>query len=207
MLVLSVCRNNHWELFVCVTNPFHIFKLLRVLYSGHYNSLLCVVLSIVDAFQTYLCQNWGTLDICSWSCSGAPAAWSPPRSWRQHATGTSSRWAEAGPGLARAGQQSKAKSAKDVWDLKTVCCHTAPLQSPAVSSPTRETQHGLVPGDQRRLFNYHPGAADSRLVLQTIHRFHNQFSQSRRRPLLGPSPGWKRLSHLRHYAKRELTPR
>ena len=35
-------------------------------------------------------------------------------------------------------------------------------------------------------------------------------SQSRRRPLLGPSPGWKRLlalSHLRHYAKRALTPR
>ena len=30
MLVLSVCRNNHWELFVCVTNPFHNFKLLRV---------------------------------------------------------------------------------------------------------------------------------------------------------------------------------
>ena len=32
--------------------------------------------------------------------------------------------------------------------------------------------------------------------------------QSRRRPLLGPSPGWKRLlglSHLRHYAKRALT--
>ena len=28
-----------------------------------------------------------------------------------------------------------------------------------------------------------------RLVLYTIHRFHNQFSQSRRRPLLGPSPG------------------
>ena len=34
--------------------------------------------------------------------------------------------------------------------------------------------------------------------------------QSRRRPLLGPSPGWKHLlplSHLRHYAKRVLTPR
>ena len=34
--------------------------------------------------------------------------------------------------------------------------------------------------------------------------------QSRRRPLLGPSPGWKRLlalSHLRHYAERSLTPR
>ena len=34
--------------------------------------------------------------------------------------------------------------------------------------------------------------------------------QSPRRPLLGPSPGWKRLlalSHLRHYAKRALTPR
>ena len=32
--------------------------------------------------------------------------------------------------------------------------------------------------------------------------------QSRRRPLLGPSPGWNRLlalSHLRHYAKRALT--
>ena len=39
------------------------------------------------------------------------------------------------------------------------------------------------------------------LVLQTIHWFHNQFSQSQRRPLLGPSPGQKRLlllSHLRH---------
>ena len=47
-------------------------------------------------------------------------------------------------------------------------------------------------------------------VLQTIHRFHNWFSQSRRRPLLGPFPGWKCLlviSHLRHYAKRVLTPR
>ena len=33
-------------------------------------------------------------------------------------------------------------------------------------------------------------------MLQTIHRFHNQFSQSRRRPLLGPSPGWKRLLPL-----------
>ena len=27
------------------------------------------------------------------------------------------------------------------------------------------------------------------LVLQTIHRFHNRFLQSRRRPLLGHSPG------------------
>ena len=37
-----------------------------------------------------------------------------------------------------------------------------------------------------------------------------EVAQSRRRPLLGPSPGWKRLlalSHLRHYAKRALTPR
>ena len=36
-----------------------------------------------------------------------------------------------------------------------------------------------------------------------------RFSQSRRRPLLGSSPGWKcplALSHLRHYAKRQLTP-
>ena len=42
----------------------------------------------------------------------------------------------------------------------------------------------------------------SRVVLQTIHRFHNRFSQSQRRPLLGPSPGWKSilaLSHWRHY--------
>ena len=29
----------------------------------------------------------------------------------------------------------------------------------------------------------------TQLVLQTIHRFHNWFSQSWRRPLLGPSPG------------------
>ena len=37
---------------------------------------------------------------------------------------------------------------------------------------------------------------------KSIHRFHNRFLQSRRRPPLGPSPGWKRLlalSHLRHY--------
>ena len=36
-----------------------------------------------------------------------------------------------------------------------------------------------------------------------------EVSQSQRRPLLGPSPGWKRLlvlSHLRHYAKQTLTP-
>ena len=49
-----------------------------------------------------------------------------------------------------------------------------------------------------------------RLELETkvIQRFPN-ISQSRRRPLLGPSPGWKRpleLSHLRHYAKHALTP-
>ena len=39
---------------------------------------------------------------------------------------------------------------------------------------------------------------DKTLELQTIH----QFSKSRRRALLGPSPGWKHLlalSHLRHY--------
>ena len=43
-----------------------------------------------------------------------------------------------------------------------------------------------------------PGHCRLSVVLQTIHRF----LQSRRRPLLGPSPGWKRLlalSHLRHY--------
>ena len=37
-----------------------------------------------------------------------------------------------------------------------------------------------------------------------------KISQSRRRPLLGPTPGWKRwllLSHIRHYAKQALTPR
>ena len=40
------------------------------------------------------------------------------------------------------------------------------------------------------------------LVLLTIHWFYNRFSQSRIRPLLGPSPGCKcllALSHLRHY--------
>ena len=48
------------------------------------------------------------------------------------------------------------------------------------------------------VMNVDPGCgADSRTedllaVLRTIHRFHNRFSQSRRRPLLV-------LSHLRHY--------
>ena len=32
-----------------------------------------------------------------------------------------------------------------------------------------------------------------KLELQTIHRFHHRFSKSRRKPLLGPSPGWKGL--------------
>jgi len=154
MLVLSVCRNNHWELFVCVTNPFHIFKLLWVLYSGHYNSLLCVVLSMVDAFQTYLCQNWGTLDIsgCSWSCSGAPAAWSPPRSWRQHDTGTSSRWAEAGTGLARAGQQSKWQSKKRKGCLRSEDC-MLPHCSPPISRC--QLRH---PGDPARPGAWWPAA-------------------------------------------------
>ena len=46
------------------------------------------------------------------------------------------------------------------------------------------------------------------LELQTkvILRF-PKISQSWRRPLLGPSPGWKlALSHLRHYAQQTLTP-
>ena len=46
--------------------------------------------------------------------------------------------------------------------------------------------------------HFHWKSAAYWVELQTIHRF----SQSRRRPLLGPSPGWKRLlvlSHLRHY--------
>ena len=46
-----------------------------------------------------------------------------------------------------------------------------------------------------------PGGAVLEVELQTIHRFHNRFTQSRRRPLLGPSPDRKRLlalSHLRH---------
>ena len=41
-----------------------------------------------------------------------------------------------------------------------------------------------------------------RKVLQTIHWFHNRYSQSWRRPLLGPSPGWKcllPLSHIRRF--------
>ena len=41
---------------------------------------------------------------------------------------------------------------------------------------------------------WHPGsdakvAHVSRVICKTIHRFHNRFSQSRRRPLLGPSLG------------------
>ena len=51
----------------------------------------------------------------------------------------------------------------------------------------------------------------AQLELQTkvIRRF-PKILQSRRRPLLGPSPGWKRLlalSHLRHYTKQPLAPR
>ena len=46
------------------------------------------------------------------------------------------------------------------------------------------------------------GSVANRLIGEVV--------QSRRRPLLGPPPGLKcllALSHLRHYAKRALTPR
>ena len=43
---------------------------------------------------------------------------------------------------------------------------------------------GRRPGEEEVERPRDPGA-----VLQTIHRFPNRFSQSRRRPLLGPSPG------------------
>ena len=47
----------------------------------------------------------------------------------------------------------------------------------------------------------HP-ATSRRVVTSTANRLIGEIVQSRRRPLLGPSPGWKRLlalSHLRHY--------
>ena len=63
------------------------------------------------------------------------------------------------------------------------------------------------------------GDADAGVTLDSGHvitttsaanRSIGEVVQSQRRPLLGTSPGWKRLlalSHLRHYAKRALTPR
>ena len=105
--------------------------------------------------NVYLCKNWGTLDIsgCSWSCSGAPAAWSPPRSWRQRATGTSSRWAEAGPG------HRWAAGCLTSGDCLLLLLSNLPLSAPQPGRPSRR----LVPGDQRWLFNYHPGAADYKM--------------------------------------------
>ena len=55
---------------------------------------------------------------------------------------------------------------------------------------------GDQPADQSEV------SSGSRDRSSMIHLFHNWFSQSRRRPLLGLSPGGKRLlalSHLRHY--------
>ena len=48
------------------------------------------------------------------------------------------------------------------------------------------------------------------LVASAANRLIGEVVQSRRMPLLGPSPGWERLlplSHLRHYAEWALTPR
>ena len=54
----------------------------------------------------------------------------------------------------------------------------------------------------------------SQLVLQTIHRFHNRFSQSQRRPLQrafswlkAPTSTFTFKTLSRHYAKQALTPR
>ena len=52
--------------------------------------------------------------------------------------------------------------------------------------------------------------ATARVGGSAANRAIGEVVQSRRRPLLDPSPGWKRLlalSHLRHYAKLALTPR
>ena len=48
----------------------------------------------------------------------------------------------------------------------------------------------------------------SQVVLQTSHRLHNWFSQSRRRPLLGPSPGCTTspINHLQHYSQDHTFP-
>ena len=46
------------------------------------------------------------------------------------------------------------------------------------------------------------------IVISAANRLIGEVVQSRRRPLLGPSPGYKRLlalSHLRHHAKWGLT--
>ena len=51
-------------------------------------------------------------------------------------------------------------------------------------------------------------AASRLLLIELCKRLIGEVVQSRRRPLLGPFPGWKRplaLSHLRHYANRALT--
>ena len=46
------------------------------------------------------------------------------------------------------------------------------------------------------------GDGSARVLASAANRLIGEVVQSRRRPLLGPSPGWKRplaLSHLRHY--------
>ena len=63
----------------------------------------------------------------------------------------------------------------------------------------------LLPGRGRENCLLRPAAAELRPELQTnLREDYAKISQSWRRPLLGPSPGWKcllTLSHLRHYAK------
>ena len=63
----------------------------------------------------------------------------------------------------------------------------------------------LFPGRGRENCLLRPAAAELRPELQTnLREDYAKISQSWRRPLLGPSPGWKcllTLSHLRHYAK------
>ena len=75
------------------------------------------------------------------------------------------------------------------------CCHIFPTAAVGPLRPSREDELQVSCSSFR-------GWGMFKLELQTIHLF----SQSGRRPLLGPSSGWKHLlSHLRHYAKQALT--
>ena len=81
-----------------------------------------------------------------------------------------------------------------------------PCHGASALRPARQDMRG---GPRQRL-QVRRQLQQTRVMTSAANQLIGEVVQSRRRPLLGPSPGWKRLlalSHLRHYAKQALTPR
>ena len=99
-----------------------------------------------------------------------------------------------------------------------ICCPVFCMQWMLLSLILKKSQDLILPPDWlscdlkvalvKIYFLFSGNVASTRPETSAANRSIGEVVQSRKRPLLWPSPGWKRLlplSHLRHYAKKALT--